>query len=239
MTSQHSFALAHRSLRLNAPRALVLLLAACCSCLLLSSRALGQSATATLSGSVVDQNGAILPGAAVTVMNTGTSAQRKATTNNDGGFTVPLLPPGTYTVRVERDGFSPLEARGVVLNVGDQKALQIQLKAGDVNAQVTVDSNAETVSTDGSVGTVVDREFVANMPLNGRSLQSLISLSPGVVFTTAKSADSPGQFSVNGQRTNANYFTLDGVSADSGTTPIATSSQQAAGTLPNTTVLGG
>src|ERR1051325_4581810 len=162
MTSQHSFALEHRSLRLNAPRALVLLLAAFCSCLLLLSPALGQSATATLSGSVMDENGAIVPGAAVTVMNTGTSAQRKASTNSDGGFTVPLLPPGTYTVRVERDGFSPLEARDVVLNIGDQKALRIQLKAGDVNATVTVDSSVETVRTDGSVGTVVDRQFVGN-----------------------------------------------------------------------------
>ena len=77
-----------------------------------------------------------------------------------------------------------------MLNVGDQKALQIQLKAGDVNATVTIDSEASTVRTDGSVGTVMDRQFVANMPLNGRSLQALIQLTPGVVLTTISTGGS-------------------------------------------------
>src|ERR1041385_6087022 len=180
---------------------------------------LAQSATATLSGTIEDQNGAIVPGVSVVIQNVGTSLKREATTSDSGLFTIPLLPPGTYTVMVRRDGFTPLQIQNVVLNVGDNKALQIQLKAGDVNAQVTIDSNAETIRTDGSVGTVVDQQFVANIPLNGRSLQSLISLTPGVVFTPVPNAGTTGgQFSVNGQRTNANYFTVDGVSANYGIT---------------------
>jgi len=201
-----------------------------------------QSSAANLSGTVVDQNGAIVPGANVTVSNAGTGLQRQIITNDAGYFAVPLLPPSTYTVRVERQGFAPLEVQNVVLNVGDQKALQIQLKAGDVNATVTVDSNAETVRTDGSVGTVVDRQFVATMPLNGRSLQALIQLTPGVVLTAnTGGATSGAQFSVNGQRTTSNYFMVDGVSANTGINvstfsfPGVSGSGQTAGT----TALGG
>jgi len=202
-----------------------------------------QSATATLSGTVEDQNGAIIPGVNITVQNKATSLERQTTTNDSGGFTVPLLPPGDYTVTARRDGFSPVEVRNVVLNVGDQKALNIQLKAGDVNATVTVDSTAETVRTDGSVGTVVDRQFVANIPLNGRSLQSLISLTPGVVFTPASTYNGGGQFSVNGQRGNANAFFVDGVSANYGvSTRGSTGSpvgQSGSGSLPGLSALGG
>ena len=202
----------------------------------------GQSATATLSGTIEDTNGAVIPGVAVTVTNTGTAMQRKTVTSEQGHFTVPLLPPGTYTVRAERDGFAPVEARDGVLNVGDQKALQIQLKAGDVNAQVTVDSNAETTRTDGSVGTVVDRQFVANIPLNGRSLQALIQLTPGVVLTGNNgNATSGAQFSVNGQRSTANYWMVDGLSANTGINVGSTVFPGAAGSgqTAGTTVLGG
>jgi len=202
--------------------------------------AFGQAATATLSGTVVDQNGAAIPGVAITVLNTATSLQREVTSNEQGGFVVPLLSPGTYQVRAGRDGFARLEIPNVVLNVGDQKALQIQLKAGDVNATVTVDSNADAIRTDGSVGTVVDRQFVGNVPLNGRSLQSLISLTPGVIFTPVKSGGAVGgQFSVNGQRTNANYFTVDGVSANYGIEPNALMGQSGSGSLPGLTAVGG
>src|SRR6266699_1970963 len=98
--------------------------------------AFAQSATATLSGTVQDQNGAIVPGASVVVLNKATGLRREVTTNEEGSFTVPLLPPNTYSVTVRRDGFAPVEAKDLVLNVGDQKALNIQLKAGDVNATV-------------------------------------------------------------------------------------------------------
>src|ERR1051325_6545354 len=128
------------------------------------SWAVGQSASATLSGTVEDQSGAVIPNASVTIENVGTSLRRQTTTNGNGHFTLPLLPPATYTLRIDSQGFSPVQVNDVVLNVGDNKALQIQLKAGDVNAQVTIDSDAETVRTDGSVGTVVNRQFVANMP---------------------------------------------------------------------------
>src|SRR6266404_3818028 len=135
-----------------------------------------QSASATLSGTVEDQNGAVVPGATVTAENKATGLKRQATTNDEGQFTIPLLPPSTYTVTAQAGEFSPVQISNVVLNVGDQKALQIQLKAGDVNAVVTVEAEASIVRTDASVSTVIDRQFVANLPLSGRSFQSLIEL---------------------------------------------------------------
>src|SRR5713101_8974837 len=100
--------------------------------------ALGQSASATLSGTVEDERGAVIPGVSVTAVNTGTQLSRDAVTNDQGYFTIPLLPPGAYTLKAHAQGFAPVEFPNVVLNVGDQKSLQIQLKAGDVNATVQV-----------------------------------------------------------------------------------------------------
>src|ERR1051325_3973796 len=213
-------------------------------CLLLSGyfvhSVYSQSATATLSGAVEDEQGAVIPGVTVAILNVDTSLRREATTSESGSFTFTLLPPGRYTITGQRQGFSPIRVENIVLNVGDQKSLQIQLKAGDVNAQVTVDSNAELVRTDGSVGTVVDRQFVANIPLNGRSFNTLLELTPGIVLVKTNNNNS-GQFSVNGQRANANYFTVDGVGANVGVTAGGnpTLGQTGGGSLPPVSALGG
>jgi outer membrane receptor protein involved in Fe transport len=200
--------------------------------------AYGQSSVASLSGQVADQDGAIVPGAAVMIVNPSTGFTREVTTNDHGSFTVPFLPPATYTITVRREGFAPIEVKNVVLNVGDQKALQIQLKAGDVNATVLVTDEAPLINESPAVATVIDRQFVDNLPLNGRSFQSLISLSPGVV--TAKSSfGNPGQFSVNGQRTDTNYFTIDGVSANFGVSAGSGLFQTGSGSLPAVSAVGG
>src|SRR5216684_4434147 len=182
--------------------------------------AFAQGTTATLSGTVQDENGAVVPGANVMVINGSTGLKREATTNTDGTFTVPLLQPSTYSVTVRRDGFAPVEIKNVVLNIGDRKALQIQLKAGDIKEAVTIQSDAVTLNTsDGSVSTVVDQNYVKNMPLNGRSFQDLILLTPGIVTNNPQQTATLGQtgeFNVNGQRDDANYYTVDGVSANVG-----------------------
>ncbi len=197
-----------------------------------------QSATATLSGTVEDAAGAIVPGANVTVENIATRLRRQAKSNESGSYTVPLLPPGEYIVTVESQGFAPVQINKVVLNVGDQKALQIQLKAGDVNATVQVTNEPELISESPAVGTVVDRQFVANIPLNGRSFQSLITLTPGIVVTPAPSGNASGQFSVNGQRTDSNSFMVDGVSGNFGTAPNGNPAAQTGGNLPGLTTFG-
>ncbi len=202
----------------------------------------GQTSTATLNGTVEDQNGAVVPGVSVTVQNRSTSFERQGQTNDSGAFTFPLLPPGKYAVTARRDGFTPVEVQNVILNVGDQKALQIQLKAGDVNAQVQVTSEAPLINESPAVATTVDRQFVSNLPLNGRSFQSLILLTAGVVPVPDTNTNSPrGQFSVNGQRTNANYFTVDGVSANIGVSLDSTGggfSIAGSGTLPGLSAQG-
>jgi hypothetical protein len=183
-------------------RGLTLIFALCALPLTVSA----QTATATLSGTLTDQNGAIVPEVEVTVINAGTSLQRHAKTNNEGYFTVPLLPPGTYSITARRTGFYTVQIPEFVLNVGDEKTLKMELKVGNVNETVKVTDEPSLISEAPGVATVVDRQFVGNLPLNGRSFQSLINLSPGVVLTKA-TAQEQGQFSVNGQRADANYFT--------------------------------
>lgn len=207
-------------------------------CIVLCDSAAGQSATATLTGTVVDEVGAVVPGVAVSVINPATSLERTATTSDAGYFTVPLLPPGNYTLTARRDGFAPVRAENVVLNVGDQKTLQIQIKAGSISEMVKIISDTSLIDESPMVATVVDRQFVENLPLNGRSFQSLLVLAPGVVLTKTSGTE-VGQFSVNGQRANANYFTVDGVSANIGTSPNAFIGQSAGGSLPGLTAQGG
>lgn len=187
------------------------------SCLILYFSAVmvsAQTATATLTGTVADQNGAVIPSVEVTVENTGTRIKREVTTNENGSFTVPLLPPGEYTIMFRRDGFASVQVPKVVLNVGDQRSLQIGLKVGDVNTEVEVRQDESLINTSPAVTTTIDRAFAQNLPLNGRSFQSLILLTPGVTIVTQPSEG--GQFSVNGQRPNTNYFTVDGVAANLG-----------------------
>src|SRR5574341_513054 len=198
----------------------------------------GQSASATLSGTVVDANGAVIPGATITVTEPATGVERTTTTNDLGYFTIPLLKPSTYLLHVEHQGFLTAEVRDIVLNVNDQRALTIKMKVGDVKETVNITGEATLINESPAVGTVVDRQFVGNLPLNGRSFQSLITLSPGVVLTKA-SAFEPGQFSVNGQRSDSNYFTVDGVSANLGVSGGVGLGEQAGGTSPGLTVLGG
>ncbi len=178
--------------------------------------AFGQTATATLSGTVLDPNGAVVPAANITVTEIGTGVQRTATTNDQGYFSIPLLKPSNYLLQVEHPGFMTAEVKDVVLNVGDQRSLRIQMKVGDVKEVVNVTNEAPLLNTESAaVSTVVDRNFAENIPLNGRSFQTLINLTPGVVAIPSNPSNG-GQFSVNGQRGSSNYWMVDGVSANVG-----------------------
>src|SRR5262245_6000620 len=177
--------------------------------------AYAQSATATLSGTVYDEKGSVIPNVDITVTNRGTSLKRKVATNNEGRFTVPQLPPATYAIRAERQGFASAEFNDVALNVNDQILLNIHLKVSSVGETVNITNSVPLIQESPEVATVIDRQFVENLPLNGRSFQSLIALTPGIVLTKSTFGEQ-GQFSVNGQRADANYFTIDGVSANIG-----------------------
>ena len=200
-----------------------------------SAVANAQSATATLSGTVSDEKGAVIPGAQVIVTNSATGLKREATTNDQGSFTFPLLQPATYSVRAQQTNFAPVEMT-IVLNVGDQKALTISLKAGNISEMVKITGDAPLINESAAVGTVVDRQFVENIPLNGRSFQSLLALTPGV--QVVRSDLSKGQFSINGQRPSANAFTVDGVSANFGTAVGFVAAAQFGGNVPGLTTFG-
>ena len=144
--------------------------------LLLAAPARAQSPAATLGGTVLDENGAVVPAVEITVLNLSTAVQRHALTGGEGAFVVPLLPPGRYTLTAQRDGFATLEVRNITLNVGDRQALRIRLRVGEVGESVTViDAVSPGVerSASSSVSTVVNRQFVENLPLNGRSFIEL------------------------------------------------------------------
>lgn len=207
--------------------------------LLRSGTVYGQSATAVLSGSVVDENGAVVADVNITSKNVDTGLERQVNTNSEGYFAMPPLPPGRYAVIAEHKGFGTVEIKNIVLNVNDQRALKIQLKIGEIKEAVTVEGAPVVQTESAAVSTMVDRQFVENLPLNGRSFQTLIELTPGVVLTKTNSFDQ-GQFSVNGQRANANYVTVDGVGANIGITAGSFSlAQTAGGTVPAYSPLGG
>src|SRR5713226_6450061 len=152
-------------------------------CTLSFGLASAQTATATLSGTVLDPNGAVVPAATITVTEVATGVQRTATTNDQGHFSIPLLKPSAYVLQIEHQGFMTAEVKDIILNVGDERALRIQMKVGDVKETVNITGEAPLINESPAVGTVVDRQFAANIPLNGRSFQSLLTLTPGIVLT--------------------------------------------------------
>ncbi len=173
-----------------------------------------QTDTAALSGRVTDPTGAIIMRADVTLTNTATGTSMETQTNSAGLYNYPALPPGPYRLSATAKGFQKVERDGIVLHVQDRATQDFTLPVGSSTQTVVVQGEAANLQTSSaSVGTVVTRDFVANLPLNGRSFQSLITLTPSVVVTPVTSG-SPGQFSMNGQRPDANYFTVDGVSAN-------------------------
>ena len=131
---------------------------------------------------------------------------------------------------------------GLTLNVQDALSRNFTMQVGPVNETVLVVAGAEEVEVSPAVSTVVDQRFVQNMPLNGRSFQSLLGLTPGYVLVLPTSyfgGPAPGQFAVNGQRANANYFMVDGVSANFAANTSFDLGQTAGGTIPGFNIQGG
>jgi len=214
---------------------LVVLVIACCA-----GEVHAQSTNASLTGYVTDPTKAIVVGAKIIVINVATSIRYEAITNGVGSYDVTNLPPGPYRIEVEKPGFKTVVKSDVILHVQDTAAINFEMALGSASEIVTVTAGGLVINTtDASVSTVVDRQFAENLPLNGRSFQTLIELTPGVVVTAANANDQ-GQFSVNGQRANSNYFTIDGVSANVGMTGLGAGGlgQMGGPSLPGLSVLG-
>jgi Carboxypeptidase regulatory-like domain/TonB dependent receptor len=198
-----------------------------------------QSTNASLGGRVTDPANALIVDARVAAIRTDTNLRHECVTNGSGEYHLPNLPPAAYRLEIEKSGFKKLIKPDVILHVQDALRIDLQMTIGDVAEIVLVESGAPLVNTESAtVSTVVNRTFVENVPLNGRSFQTLIEMAPGVVVTPSTFNDQ-GQFSVNGQRADANYFTVDGVSANFGVTGFIAMMQSASGSLPALSASGG
>lgn len=209
--------------------------------ILLTSFTLGQaqSTTASLAGRITDPANALIVDAKVAAISAGTNIRYEDITNGSGEYHLANLPPASYRLEIEKSGFKKLIKPDVVLHVQDALRIDLQMLLGDVSETVMVESGAPLANTESAtVSTVINRTFVENVPLNGRSFQTLIQLTPGVVVTPSTFNDQ-GQFSVNGQRADANYFTVDGVSANFGVTGFIAMMQSASGALPALSASGG
>jgi hypothetical protein len=188
-------------------------------CLLFAvDRAFAQSAT--IAGEVTDAQGAVIRGAEVRVVEQTQGTVRTLHTGNSGTYSAPFLSPGPYRVYVQAPNFSTAVSDMMTLTVGQTLVFDVHLKVGGSQEVVNVEGGSPLLNTtDGTVGTVIDHNFVEDIPLNGRSFQDLISMTPGVVSQNPQSAANrsmSGDFSVNGQRTESNYYMVDGVTANLG-----------------------
>ena len=177
----------------------------------------GQELEGSLSGTVTDANGAAIPNAAITItLNGSNGVARTVQTNNAGEYIATNLPPGTYTIVIAASSFDKFSAQDVVLNVAQKRTVNAQLKVGSEGQTVTVEANSVALETEsgGQAGTISGTQ-VRELELNNRNFQSLVALQPGVVNLLGDqpgfgSLNSVSTISVNGARTGANNWSVDG-----------------------------
>jgi hypothetical protein len=179
-----------------------------------------QTATVgNLSGTVRDPSGAAVPKADVEVKDERTGASRTAHANDDGHYVVPSLPAGLYTVSTSPQGFKTTVASGVEVHVGENKILNLDVQVGQVSETVNVTSDSAPVEIrSGDVSSLVSEKQVTELPLNGRNYSQLALMVPGVSPATNGSFAARGtgldggvDMSVNGNGSNQNLWTVDGV----------------------------
>lgn len=150
--------------------------------LLVVQFASGQGITGSITGTVTDPSGAVVVGATVTVHDVNTNSIRTVKSSDAGTFTVTQLPPGLYSVKVEKSGFKAYQQTGITLAIDQVAQINAQLSVGSEAQSVEVTSTGPVIQTeDSSVGQVIDSQAIQNTPLNGRlSVMGLIALAPGV-----------------------------------------------------------
>lgn len=187
----------------------VRLLGIVCLVLAFAVPVISQTTTGRILGFVHDQTGAALAPATVTVADSQRGITRTVTTDDSGGYVVPALPPGTYSVKAEAKGFKTVENPNVLLEVARDVEIDLSLPAGNVTETVTVSGEAPLLDTTSSTlgGTLSNRE-INDLPLNGRNYENLLQVRPGVIrypgggFSTT---------SANGLRAEDNAYLVDGL----------------------------
>jgi hypothetical protein len=153
---------------------------------LISSTVLrAQSTSASLTGRITDPSKARIVGAKVAAISAGTNSRYDTTTNRSGEYYLPNLPPSSYRIEVEKPGFKKLVKPDVILHVQDAIEIAFEMPLGVASESITVEAGVPLVNTESAtVSTVIDRRLVENLPLNGRSFQTMSMLTPGVVVTS-------------------------------------------------------
>lgn len=180
-----------------------------CLCLLWpQGRLQAQVNTATVYGTVTDPSGAVIPGARVTITNTGTSASQKAASNSQGQFSFSFLQPGEYSITVEKSGFKTLTQGGIALSAGERSSLPLQLQVGGATQTVTVTSAPPLLSSSAQENQVHSAREIEQLPVLKRDYTALLPISNGVNLQTHN-----GTVYLNNLPSAATSFTVDGVPA--------------------------
>jgi hypothetical protein len=177
--------------------------------ILFSCLAYSQGSQGTIQGGVFDQTGGAIASARVIVTDVARGVARNLTTDDAGQYVAPALTAGTYTVRAEANGFSALERKNVLLEVGQNVRVDLELRTGAQTQTITVTEEVPAIDTTSSTlgGTVTNQAIVA-LPLNGRNFFRLLELRPGIVTTPGgKSSGS----SSNGRRTGSDVLLVEGL----------------------------
>jgi hypothetical protein len=175
-----------------------------------------QTATGSVSGGVSDATGAVLVGAKLSLINTATGEARNTTSNGQGYYSFPLLPPATYQVKVTMQGFEAFVRQQIVVNVGSNLTVNAPLTAGNVTQTVEVNVESEALETQtSSLGELLDTQKVTDLPMNGRNSYGFATLVPGVNASADYSQTAFDEYndqfvSINGSRPNANIYFMDG-----------------------------
>ncbi len=199
------------------------------------SRAVAQVTTGIISGTLRDSTGSVIPGGNIKVSHLETGSNRTAVTDATGHFLFSQLPVGEYEVQAESAGFRTQVRKGIVLTVGKEAAVNITLEVGEITEKVEVSGEAPLVETaSSSLAGLVDEKQVRDLPLNGRSFDQLITLTPGTVqFGNKRRNVALGLtsgFSAGGARWEASKFTWDGVEIV-GSNSVSTTPNSASGKL--------
>ncbi|MGI8744976.1 MAG: TonB-dependent receptor domain-containing protein [Bryobacteraceae bacterium] len=191
--------------------------------------ALAQIDTGAIVGTVRDPSGAAIPGATVTVTNRATGVTQTTTTNGAGEYQFSALIPGTYSVKTTASGFGTQENNAVPVDVQSRPAIDFTLRVGEVTQVLEVEGTAPLLQTQSAdVGGVMQQKQIVDLPLNGRRYSDLVLLEAGIQKNlTNPNNQAPDRFSSNGNLELQNYFSLDGVDNNSGSTNLQEGSVQA------------